>query len=676
MGMLCLRSKILVVIVVLFAKLAACDDYDFTHNSFRGANLSLSGAAEALPNGLLMLTDMEKRQKGSAFHPTPLRLKNSSGGKVVSFTTTFVAGMVGKYPGVGGQGLSFVLSPSKDFPHALPSQYLGLFNMTNRGDPSNHLVAVELDRIRNPEFDDIDNNHVGIDVNDLKSVSVATASYFSDRVAGFENVSLLGGEGVQVWVEYDGAQARLNVTVSPLGLPKPRIPLLSSTVNLPEILLDETYVGFAAATGYMPARHYVLGWSLKVGGQARALDLSLLPSLPRTEPRGRPKFLTTGLPAIGAAVALLAVSAMVFLVRRRKKYADLIEDWEADYGAQRLPYKELFLATRGFRDTELLGAGGFGRVYKGILPTSKAVVAVKRISQESYQGLREFIAEVVSVGRLRHRNIVHLLGYCRRKGELLLVYEFMPHGSLDKLLFDQPSSMLVWGHRFRIIRGIAAAVFYLHEEWEQLIVHRDIKAGNVLLDAELNGRLGDFGLARLYGHGAHPMTTHVVGTLGYIAPELVRTSRVGRSTDVFAFGVFLLEVACGRRPIEPRAESERLTLVEWVLGCWQSGSILEAVDPNLGDDYVAGEAKLVLKLGLLCSNRVPALRPTMRQVTQFLDGDAPLPVVPPSSLSGGAVALWEGHGFDEIVLSNAGSSSERPFSRSSSVEEWVLSGGR
>jgi serine/threonine protein kinase len=172
---------------------------------------------------------------------------------------------------------------------------------------------------------------------------------------------------------------------------------------------------------------------------------------------------------------------------------------------------------------------------------------------------------------------------------------------------------------------VASGLFYLHEEWEQVVVHRDVKASNVLLDGELNARLGDFGLARFYDRGSDPQTTHVVGTIGYIAPELTRSSKATTSIDVFAFGAFLLEVACGRRPIEPRWQTEDVILVDWVFSQWNRGEILGARDPNLGTDYVAEEVKLVLKLGLLCSNSELAARPSTRQVVQFLEGDVPLP---------------------------------------------------
>jgi serine/threonine protein kinase len=230
------------------------------------------------------------------------------------------------------------------------------------------------------------------------------------------------------------------------------------------------------------------------------------------------------------------------------------------------------------------------------------------------------------MGRLRHRNLVQLLGYCRLKGELLLVYDYMPNGSLDQFLYSNEKPNLNWLQRFRIIRGVAFGLLYLHEEWEQIVLHRNVKASNVLLDAEFNGKLGDFGLARLYDHGSNPQTTHVVGTVGYLAPELYRTGRATTYSDVFAFGAFMLEVACGRRPIELQAQGllERAFLVEWVSECWRRGAILDASDPRLEGNYVVEEMVLALKLGLLCSHAVPTTRPSMKRVMHFLDGDADL----------------------------------------------------
>ncbi|KAJ6800440.1 L-type lectin-domain containing receptor kinase IV.2-like [Iris pallida] len=263
---------------------------------------------------------------------------------------------------------------------------------------------------------------------------------------------------------------------------------------------------------------------------------------------------------------------------------------EQEYGPHRFSYKELFRATKGFKDKTLLGSGGFGRVYQGVLPSTNVEVAVKRVSHESRQGIKEFVAEIVSIGQLRHRNVVQLLGYCRRKGELLLVYDYMPNGSLDSFLYHETRPALSWAQRFRIIKGVAAGLLYLHQDWEQIVVHRDIKASNVLLDSELNGRLGDFGLARLYDHGTDAHTTHIMGTMGYLAPELAKTGKATTKTDVFAFGAFLLEVACGRRPVDPSAEGQQVLLLDCVLENWKRGTLLATGDPRLaGDIFPVGD---------------------------------------------------------------------------------------
>ncbi|KAK0605077.1 hypothetical protein LWI29_022532 [Acer saccharum] len=233
--------------------------------------------------------------------------------------------------------------------------------------------------------------------------------------------------------------------------------------------------------------------------------------------------------------------------------------------SQRISYKSLYEATKGFKDKEVIGQGGFGKVYKGVLPSSNERIAIKRVTHDSGQRMKQFVAEIVSMGRLRHRNLVQLRGYCRRKGELMLVYDYMLNGSLDKILYGNMRPNLNWFQRIRIVRGVTCGLLYLHEEWEQVVLHRDIKPANILLDADLNGRLGDFGLAKLHDHGSNPQTTYLVGTIGYLAPELTKTGKATTGTDVFAFGAFMLEVACGRRPMVPgeRVASTLHLYEEW-----------------------------------------------------------------------------------------------------------------
>ncbi|KAK1684383.1 hypothetical protein QYE76_045231 [Lolium multiflorum] len=629
----------------------ASADEQFSFNGFTGANLILDGMATVTPNGLLQLSNATSQLKGHAFFPAPLQFHNGTAA-MRSFSTAFVIGIIGAYEQLSSHGMAFVVSKTTNFTAALPGQFLGLVGSANNGNASNHLFAVEFDTILNSEFDDMSGNHVGIDVNGLHSVAADNAGYYDGATGAFRNMSLVDRKPMQVWVDFDGRTMQVNVTMAPLQVPRPNKPLLSTTVNLSSVIDGTAYVGFSSSSGILFCRHYVLGWSFRMDGAAPPLNVSSLPSMPVTFPKPRSRTLEIVLP-IASALLVFAVAAAAFvLMRRRRMFAELKEDWETTYGPHRFSYKDLFHATDGFSDGRLLGIGGFGRVYRGSLPKSKsAEIAVKKVAHGSRQGMREFVAEVVTIGRLRHRNLVQLLGYCRRKGELLLVYDYMPNGSLDKHLYDQTKMVLSWGQRFRIIKGVASGMLYLHEDWEKVVLHRDIKASNVLLDADMNARLGDFGLARLYDHGTDPHTTHVVGTMGYLAPELGHTGKASKASDVFAFGAFMLEVACGRKPVVQDARDNHLVLVDWVLDQWRAGKVTAAVDPRLGGDFVEHEASLVLRLGLLCSHPLPAARPTTRQVAQYLDGDLKLPELSPTYQSFNMLALMQDQGFDPYVMS-------------------------
>jgi len=402
----------LVLLLPLLISFVASEDTSFTCVGFKLANLSLDGIAEITSTGLLRLTNDTRQQKGHAFYPYPVSFKKSSNGTVSSFSTTFVFAIISEYHTLSGHGIAFVIAPTRGLPGALPSQYLGLFNGSNNGKATNHVVAIELDTIQSDEFADINDNHVGIDINGLKSQKSAGVGYYADS-GEFRTLSLISGERMQVWVEYDGVEKQINVTLAPFNVGKPKIPLLSLLCDLSPIIKDNMYVGFTSSTGSVLTAHYVLGWDFKVKGQAPKLVLSQLPKLPRILGGNRierSKLLTIGLPVTFVSLVLVAISGGIYVIRRKRKFEELLEDWELDYGPQRFKNKDLFVATKGFREKEVLGRGGFGMVYRGVLPTSKIEIAVKRISHESRQGMREFVAEIVSMGRLRHRNLVPLLG--------------------------------------------------------------------------------------------------------------------------------------------------------------------------------------------------------------------------------------------------------------------------
>ncbi|EPS60067.1 hypothetical protein M569_14734, partial [Genlisea aurea] len=624
----------------------AAQPESFSFNGFRSGNLTVDveGVAGITSKGVFMLTDSQNRREiGHGFYPNPVLFKNSSNSSVFSFSTHFIFAIVPSYSFAAGQGMAFVIAPQRGLPGAMPRGYLGLLNVTDNGDPANHVFAVELDTVQNLEFSDIDDNHVGVDVNSLISASANSAGYHDDRTGAFAGLNLTSALPMQLWIDYDGDSGKIDVTLAPLRAGKPILPLVSLVHDLSTVVNQYMYVGFSAASFY--TGHYVLGWSFGINGAAAPpLNLSLLPKIPPLR-HNRPKIpLFLVLPLICIVLLLLCLLGVGYCCRRKEKFSEVIEGWELEYISQRFKYKDLYRATKGFKDRGLLGTGGFGKVYRGVISGTRAEVAVKRVSNDSRQGTREFVAEIVSIGRLRHRNLVPLLGYCRRKSELLLVYEYMPNGSLDKLLHGQPENALSWAQRFRVIKGVASGLLYLHEEWEQVVIHRDIKPSNVLLDEEFNARLGDFGLARLYDHGSDPQTTHIVGTLGYLAPEHTFTGKATTGTDVYAFGAFLLEVACGRRPIDPKSTAETAVLVEWVISLWNKDQLLGGVDPKLEGDYRKEEAELVLKLGILCCRSRPEFRPNMRSLVLYLEGALALPEIKPAD----QFDLAYCHGLDDF----------------------------
>ncbi|KAL1208593.1 L-type lectin-domain containing receptor kinase I.8 [Cardamine amara subsp. amara] len=651
----------MVISFLLLIHLSSQQETGFIFNGFRQGDLYLDGVAQILPGGLLQLTNTSEQQKGHAFYRQPFEFNSSES---LSFSTHFVCAMV-REPGVtGGNGIAFFLSPSMDLSNADATQYLGLFNTTTNRSPSSHIFAIELDTVESAEFDDINNNHVGIDVNSLTSVDSANASYFSDKEGLNKTINLLSGDSIQVWVDYDGTV--LNVSLAPLGVQKPSQSLLSRSINLSEVLQERMFVGFSAATGQLENNHYILGWSFsRSKALLQSLDISKLPQVPRPKSKNKPPLvLILLLIVLGIIILVLVGGAYLY---RRNKYAEVREEWEKEYGPHRYSYKSIYKATNGFHKDGFLGKGGFGEVYKGTLP-DEGDIAVKRFSHKGERGMKQFVAEIASMGRLDHRNLVPLFGYCRRKGEFLLISKYMPNGSLDQLLFDNREPSLPWSTRLMILKGIASALQYLHREATQVVLHRDIKASNVMLDTDFIGKLGDFGMARFHDHGANPTTTGAVGTVGYMAPELTSMG-ASTKTDVYGFGALILEVVCGRRPVEPNLPIEKQLLVKWVCDCWKKKALINARDPKLSGE-MRSQIEMVLKLGLLCTNLVAESRPEMGEVVQYLEGQVSLPDFSPDSPGIGILTpVWLG--ASSSVMSNTSSPATESMFVSHSIEYGV-----
>lgn len=280
------------------------------------------------------------------------------------------------------------------------------------------------------------------------------------------------------------------------------------------------------------------------------------------------------------------------------------------------PFETLVAATKNFH--QKLGEGGFGPVFKGRLEDGREI-AVKKLSQNSNQGKKEFENEAKLLARVQHRNVVNLLGYCTRGAEKLLVYEYISNESLDKFLFKTGRrEELDWKRRYDIIGGIARGLLYLHEDSHSCIIHRDIKASNVLLDDKWAPKIADFGMARLFPEDQTHVNTRVAGTNGYMAPEYVMHGHLSVKADVFSFGVLILELISGQKNSTFDVNLDAQNLLEWAWKLYKKGRSLEVLDPSLASSAVAEQVAMCVQIGLLCTQADPKSRPNMRRVVVML----------------------------------------------------------
>jgi serine/threonine protein kinase len=307
-----------------------------------------------------------------------------------------------------------------------------------------------------------------------------------------------------------------------------------------------------------------------------------------------------------------------------------VEDLEkiAAKEQKHFPFQTLVSATRDFHPANKLGQGGFGPVYKGKLEDGREI-AVKRLAHNSNQGKKEFLNEAKLLSRVQHRNVVSLFGFCVHGTEKLLVYEFVANQSLDKLLFkSQRRDSLDWKKRFDTISGVAKGLLYLHEDCHCPIIHRDIKASNILLDNKWVPKIADFGMARLYPEDQTHVNTRVAGTNGYMAPEYVMHGNLSVKADVFSFGVVVLELVSGQKNSSFNLDPDSHNMLEWVYKLYKKGKSLEVMDTVLVDSADPNQIAMCVQIGLLCTQSDPHLRPDMRRVVVMLSKKTGIPEEP------------------------------------------------
>ncbi|KAM0952316.1 putative protein kinase RLK-Pelle-DLSV family [Dioscorea sansibarensis] len=332
--------------------------------------------------------------------------------------------------------------------------------------------------------------------------------------------------------------------------------------------------------------------------------------------------LAVGIPLVIAFLIFSTICICFWKRRRLAKEIPYLTDPEQITSVESILFDLSTLrdATANFSNENKLGEGGFGAVYKGILPDGREI-AVKRLSSGSGQGIGELKNELVLVAKLQHRNLVRIFGVCLEGQEKMLVYEYVPNRSLDTVLFDSMKrEQLDWGRRYKIISGIARGLLYLHEDSQLKIIHRDLKASNILLDEDMDPKISDFGLARLFvGDQTGGTTRRVVGTFGYMAPEYALRGQYSAKSDIFSFGVLVLEIPTGRKNSNFLETGQAQDLLSYTWRHWRRPTISEIIDPSLGDHWPRSEVLRCIHIGLLCVQEVPASRPSMSMVVLMLN---------------------------------------------------------
>ncbi|KAM4088589.1 hypothetical protein ACJW30_07G082700 [Castanea mollissima] len=558
----------LIVTISLFLIIPCATQLTFNYSDFIETNnetVIITGNA-TISGSFIKLTPNAVENWDRATHSKLMHLWDKESGKLANFTTNF--SFIIYLPGEVrySDGLIFFLA-SPDFPQPSLTDGvgLGLVSRDQVRDPSflsaNKFVAVEFDTYRNLRWDPPlpVREHVGININNITSLT-STPWYCNIKENRTYSVS----------VEYDAIMQNLSVTF--IGFYNGTTPIqqhLSSVTNLIEHLPEWVEFGFLASTSLLFESHILCTWSFQ-----STQPFWIQPN--KNEENFRKKILVVDL-SVGACI-LFSCSGL--RGRRGRLGFDLSMDdeFESGTGPKKFSYNELVSATNNFAEEKKLGEGGLGGVYQGFLQDLNSYVAIKRVSRGSKQGIKEYASEVKSISHL------------------------------DSHLF-KGKSLLTWVVRYNIAQGLASALLYLHEEWEQC--------------------LGDFVLARLVDHDKGSQTTTLAGTMGYMAPECVISGRASKELDIYSFGVVALEIACGRKPINPNAKEDEIIMLEWVWELYGTRNLLKAADPVLCGDFDEQQMERLMVVGLWCAHPDSIARSSIRKAIHVLDFKTALPILEP-----------------------------------------------
>ncbi|XP_010519402.1 PREDICTED: L-type lectin-domain containing receptor kinase S.6 [Tarenaya hassleriana] len=592
---------------------------------------------------------------GRALYVYPIKFREFSTNTTASFSCRFSFSIVSSPSCPFGDGFAFLITSNADS-FAFSNGFLGL------PDPQDSFVAVEFDTGFDLGQGDINDNHIGIDMN--SAVSFASVDAIS------KGVDLKSGRKMMAWIEYSDMLKFIRVWVG-YSVVKPASPVLATQIDLSDKLKEYMHVGFSASNGPGSALHIIERWKFRTFGsypdgiQDEEQDEDCLVCSRedfgnRSEKLRRKGFnfrisvlglklpFSYLLPALTMVVILIGF--IVFRVMRNKRVGEIPEEEEGKEEEDedernstlsripgRLSLAELKSATKGFDENAIVGQGASATVYKGSIPTIGSV-AVKRFDRAHWPQCNRnpFTTEFTTMtGYLRHKNLVQFQGWCCEGTETALVFEYLPNGSLSNFLHKKPTSthpseeplILSWRQRVNIILGVASALTYLHEECERQIIHRDVKTCNIMLDADFNAKLGDFGLAEVYEHSSEVTgrdATLPAGTMGYLAPEYVYSGVPSEKTDVYSFGIVVLEVCTGRRPVE----EDGTVLVEMMWKLWERGKVLEGADVKLKGEFEEEEMERVVKVGMVCAHPDCGKRPRVKEAAMIIRGEALPPVLP------------------------------------------------